>query len=398
MSTDIIPVPEGFSFAVAAAGFKYQGRDDLALIVSDRPASAAGVFTRNLFQAAPVIVAAEALKASQTARALLINAGQANACTGRDGIVNCRETLKLAAKATGLKTGEILPASTGVIGPQLNMDAWKKALPELAANLGKSGPIETAKAIMTTDTFPKLAWGSVSLGKKQARILGMAKGAGMICPDMATLIGLVVTDAEVDPDWWREALASAVDQSFNSITVDGDTSTNDCVLALANGASGLSTQSKQGRLALAGALAEVCQALAFMIVQDAEGGTKILRVQVVGTEDNLQAEQAARAVGHSPLVKTAFFGEDANWGRIVAALGRSGAQFDPDKASLAIGGITVFARGVPAAGDLDSLLAPIMRRKEIAVTVNLGEGPGEYVLLASDLTHEYVNINADYRS
>jgi len=398
MSAEIIPVPKGFSFAVAKAGFKYQGRDDLALIVSDRPAAAAGVFTRNLFQAAPVIVAAEALKASQTARALLVNAGQANACTGRAGIVNCRETLKLAAKAAGLGADEILPASTGVIGPQLNMDAWKKALPLLAADLGKSGPIEAAKAIMTTDTFPKIAWGSVSLDNKEARILGMAKGAGMICPDMATLIGLVITDAEVDPGWWREALGSAVDQSFNSITVDGDTSTNDTVLALANGASGLAIQTKEGRLALSSALAEVCQALAFMIVQDAEGGTKILRIQVFGTENNLQAEQAARAVGHSPLVKTAFFGEDANWGRIVAALGRSGAEFDPDKASVAIGGITVFSEGQPTPGDLDSLLAPLMRRKEIAVTITLGEGPGEYVLLASDLTHEYININADYRS
>jgi glutamate N-acetyltransferase/amino-acid N-acetyltransferase len=398
MSAETIPVPKGFSFAVAKAGFKYQGRDDLALIVSDRPAAAAGVFTRNLFQAAPVVVAAEALKASPTARALMVNAGQANACTGRDGIVSCRDTLKLTAKAAGLAAADILPASTGVIGAQLNMDAWKKALPELAANLGKAGPIETAKAIMTTDTFPKLAWGSVSLGDKEARVLGMAKGAGMICPDMATLIGLVITDADVDPDWWREALASAVDQSFNSITVDGDTSTNDTVLALANGASGLAIQSKEGRLALAGVLAEVCQALAFMIVQDAEGGTKILRLQVFGAEDNLQAEQAARAVGHSPLVKTAFFGEDANWGRIVAALGRSGAQFDPDKVGVAIGGITVFAEGQPVAGDLDSLLAPHMRRKEISVSITLGEGPGEYVLLASDLTHDYVSINADYRS
>jgi len=296
MSAEIIPVPKGFSFAVAKAGFKYQGRDDLALIVSDRPAAAAGVFTRNLFQAAPVIVAAEALKASQTARALLVNAGQANACTGRAGIVNCRETLKLAAKAAGLGADEILPASTGVIGPQLNMDAWKKALPLLAADLGKSGPIEAAKAIMTTDTFPKIAWGSVSLDNKEARILGMAKGAGMICPDMATLIGLVITDAEVDPGWWREALGSAVDQSFNSITVDGDTSTNDTVLALANGASGLAIQTKEGRLALSSALAEVCQALAFMIVQDAEGGTKILRIQVFGTENNLRPGSQRRGI------------------------------------------------------------------------------------------------------
>jgi len=398
MSAEIIPVPKGFSFAVACAGFKYQGRDDLALIVSDRPAAAAGVFTRNLFQAAPVVVAAEALKASQTARALMVNAGQANACTGREGIVNCRETLKLTAKAVGLAAEEVLPASTGVIGAQLKMDAWKNALPQLAASLGKAGPIEAAKAIVTTDTFPKMAWGTVSLDGKEARILGMAKGAGMICPDMATLIGLIVTDAEVDPVWWREALGQAVDQSFNSITVDGDTSTNDTVLALANGASGLAIKTKEARLALAGALTEICQALAFMIVQDAEGGTKILRIQVSGAEDNLQAEHAARAVGHSPLVKTAFFGEDANWGRIVAALGRSGAEFDPDKASVAIGGITVFTEGKPIAGDLDSLLAPHMRRKEISVSINLGKGPGEYVLLASDLTHEYVSINADYRS
>ena len=215
---------------------------------------------------------------------------------------------------------------------------------------------------------------------------------------MATMLAFVVCDAEVEKARWQAMLAAAVDASFNAVTVDGDTSTNDCVLAMANGASKVKAHSDEELAALAAALNEVCQALAYMVVEDAEGGTKIIRVEVIGAEDNMQAEACARAVGHSPLVKTAMFGRDANWGRIVAAVGRSGAEFDPDNVTVSIGGIPVFVGGQPVAGDLDSLLAPHMRRKEIAISVNLGAGPGEYLLLASDLTHEYVSINADYRS
>jgi len=394
----IVPVPKGFSFATHDAGFRYKGRDDVTLMVSDRPAVGAGVFTKNLFQAAPVLVAKDNLKKSEKIRAFLVNAGQANACTGEQGKANCKETLKLAAERLGLSAAEILPASTGVIGPQLKMDIWKDQMPALAAKLGQSGALDAAKAIMTTDAFPKMAWGSVELGGREVRVLGMAKGAGMICPNMATMLSFVVCDADVDKAHWQGMLAAAVDGSFNAITVDGDTSTNDCVLAMANGASGVKIHSDDELAALSAVLNEVCQALAYMIVEDAEGGTKIMRVSVTGAEDNMQAETCARAVGHSPLVKTAMFGRDANWGRIVAAVGRSGADFNPDNVSVAIGGIPVFLNGQPVDGDLDSLLAPHMRRGEIAVDIDLGAGNGEYLLLAADLTYDYVKLNGDYRS
>ena len=394
----ILPVPRGFSFATHASGMRYRGRDDLTLIVSDRPAAGAGVFTRNLFQAAPVLVARENVQKSKAVRAFLVNAGQANACTGAEGLANCRETLKLAAERLGLAPAEILPASTGVIGPQLKMDLWRTEMPTLAARLGQASPLDAAKAIMTTDAFPKMAWGSVDMAGREVRLLGMAKGAGMICPNMATMLSFIVCDAAVDKARWQAMLAAAVDASFNAVTVDGDTSTNDCVLAMANGASGVKAHSDEELAALAAALNELCQALAYMVVEDAEGGTKVMRVRVTGAEDNMQAEACARAVGHSPLVKTAMFGQDANWGRIVAATGRSGADFDPDQVSVAIGGVPVFINGQPVAGDLDSLLAPHMRRSEIAVDIDLGRGNGEYLLLASDLTYDYVKLNGDYRS
>jgi glutamate N-acetyltransferase/amino-acid N-acetyltransferase len=400
MPSPVIPVPKGFSFATASAAFKYTtGRDDLALIVSDTPAAAAGVFTQNLFQAAPVTVAKAQLAASGGhARAVLINAGQANACTGAAGIADCRETLSLVAKATDLSPEEILPASTGVIGARLKMDKWKAVVPTLAENLGQTPAMAAAKAIMTTDSFPKIAWGTLTTDAGEVRVLGMAKGAGMIAPNMATMIGVLLCDAKVGSLWWQEAVAAAADRSFNSVTVDGDTSTNDCVLGLANGASEVVIDSAEGRQALLAVMAEVCQTLAAMLVQDAEGGTKVLRIKVTGAASPAEAELAARAVGNSPLVKTAFFGRDANWGRIVCAIGRSGAVFDPEDVAVRIGGVPVFENGMPVADDLDALLAPHMRRGEIPVDIELGGGPGRYLLLASDLTYDYIKINADYRT
>ncbi|WP_300161479.1 bifunctional glutamate N-acetyltransferase/amino-acid acetyltransferase ArgJ [Solidesulfovibrio sp.] len=399
MTSPVIPLPKGFSFATAAAGFKRPDRDDLALIASEPPAVAAGVFTKNLFQAAPVLVAKSQLQASGGhARAILVNSGQANACTGDDGLADCRATLALVASVTDLSPEEILPASTGVIGQRLKMDKWKAAVPALAESLGKASAVDAAKAILTTDTFPKIAWGTLATDAGEVRVLGMCKGAGMIAPNMATMIGVLLCDAKVGSLWWQEAVAAAADRSFNSITVDGDTSTNDCVLGLANGASEVVIDSAEGRQALLAVMVEVCQALAFMLIQDAEGGTKILRIKVQGAASHAEAELAARAVGNSPLVKTAFFGQDANWGRIVAALGRSGATFDPEAVSVRIGGVTVFTRGMPVPEDLDALLAPHMRRGEISLDVELGKGPGRYLLLASDLTYDYIKINADYRT
>ena len=394
----MIPVPQGYLFAAVAAGFKKADKLDLGVICSDRPAVTAGVYTKNRFQAAPVLVCRERLDAVPSARAFLVNSGQANACTGDEGLVNARVTMEMVAEVLGVGTDEVLPASTGVIGAQLRLDRWKAAMPALKENLGKAAVTDAAKAIMTTDTFPKLAWGEVETGNGTIRVAGMAKGAGMISPNMATMLGFVICDAEVDPQWWRETLAWCADRSFNCVTVDGDTSTNDTLMAMANGASGVNVDAQHAREPLREVLLDVCQALAYMIVQDAEGGTKVCRISVAGAKDDAQAELAARAVGHSPLVKTALFGEDPNWGRIVAAVGRSGADFEPGELRLFLGSVLVFADGQPASGDLDAVLVPLMRKQDIDVSISLGDGPGEYTLLASDLSREYVSINADYRS
>ena len=391
-------VPRGYRFAAVEAGFKYTNRCDLSLVVSDCPAHAAGVFTTNRFQAAPVVVSQKALKVSSTARAILVNAGQANACTGEEGEQRCLATREMVAAPLGIDPGEILVASTGVIGDQLLMDRFESGSRELVEDLGQSSPLDMAKAIMTTDTFPKLVTETVTLGGGQVRLLGMCKGAGMICPNMATMLGFIVCDADVDPLWWQQTLRTAVDESFNAITVDGDTSTNDCILALANGKSGVAVASRADERMLAAGLTDLCRELAFRIVQDAEGGTKVLRIEVEGAKSRQQAEVVARVVGHSPLVKTALYGQDPNWGRIVAAVGRSGAEFDPEEVSVAIGGTTIFFKGQPVGGDWDSILAPVLKRDEIIVSISLGTGRGKYELLASDLTEEYIKINAEYRT
>jgi len=391
-------VPRGYRFGVAAAGFKRPDRDDLALILSSGPAVAAGVFTRNRFQAAPVLVCRQALDDALVVRAIVVNSGQANACTGEEGLANCRATCELIARLARIRPDEILPASTGVIGAQLRMDRWEEASLKLAGSIGRATAMDVAKAMMTTDTFPKLAAKAVQLEGGEVRVLGMCKGAGMISPQMATMLGFVLTDADVEPQPWREMLSDCADRSFNALTVDGDTSTNDTVLALANGASRVRVESEADLALLRACLLEVCQELSYRIVQDAEGGTKVAHIEVTGAKTDAQAEMAARAIGTSPLVKTALFGCDPNWGRIVAALGRSGAEFDPDAVVLTIGGVLVFERGQPAPEDLDALLAPIMRHQDVRIALDLHAGEGAFTLLASDLTKRYVEINADYRT
>lgn len=402
----MIPVPQGFDFAVAAAGFKYTQRNDLAVIRSDAPCAWAATLTRNLFQAAPVVVIKEMLAsdpsgcpghANRPVRAVAVNAGQANACTGAQGLRDCRDALAMTAEALGLSPEEILPASTGVIGERIRLDRWKQALPGLRDSLGAATALDAARAIMTTDKYPKLVWRRLQLEAGEVRVLGMAKGAGMICPNMATMLGFIICDAGVDQDWWRETVSTAVEHSFNRITVDGDTSTNDCVLALSNGRAGVVREKKE-LAALAKSLAEVCAELAGLIVQDAEGGTKVIHIRVSGAKSIRHAELAARAVGHSPLVKTAMYGQDPNWGRIVAALGRSGTEFNPDQVSVALAGQTIFQQGAPVPMDWDNLLAAALCRQDVRLDITLGTGQGRYTLQASDLTEEYIRINAKYRT
>ena len=393
----MLQVPKGYLFATVSAALRYQNRDDLALILSDVPARVAAVFTKNKFQAAPILVAKKILEKKSKVRGILVNAGQANACTGETGYSNCCQTLQMVKRVFDLGEDEILPASTGVIGEQFELEKWEKAVPELKRTLGQTEPVQVARAIMTTDTFPKLSWKRLDLRDGQITFLGLAKGAGMICPDMATMLGFVLCDAQIDGNWWREALKMAVDASFNAITVDGDTSTNDCVFALANGASGVSVGQDEEDM-IREALKSICQDLAYQIVQDAEGGTKVIHIHVAGAKNKTQAELVARTIGHSPLVKTALYGQDPNWGRIVAALGRSGAEFNPDQVEVRIAGITIFVQGQPVNMDIDNIMARHLRKQDVHIQVSLGEGDGEYTLLSSDLTEEYVRINACYRT
>lgn len=390
--------PQGFRFAVAAAGFRKEGRPDLALLVSDVPAVAAGTFTQNRFPAAPVVVAKAMLAERPAARAVVINSGQANACTGDEGMNNCRAALDLVARATGLAAADILPASTGVIGAQLKMDLWEKAVPALAADLGKSTPEDFAKAIMTTDAFHKLSHREVSLPGGVVRLVGMAKGAGMICPNMATMLSVVLCDARVDAAVWQKVMRDAVNETFNRVTVDGDTSTNDTLYGLANGASGVAADDDASIAALSAALVSVLGDLAYMLVKDGEGASKVARIHVVGAASDADAERVARTVGHSQLVKTALYGRDANWGRIVAAVGRSGADFKPGDVRVSLCGVELFRNGQPTDLDFDALLEEPLKRRDLPIDITLGSGPGSYTLLASDLGHEYVNVNADYRS
>ncbi len=391
-------VPKGFGFAAIEGGLKYTGRLDLAMIVSDRPAATAGVFTTNTFKAAPVLHCRAALERSSRHRAILVNAGSANACTGLDGEKNCRETRELAAKAAGIPADEILTASTGVIGLQFDMEKWRSAVPSLGEQLGKSGPEDVARAIMTTDTVPKLVERTFTLSGGEVHMLGMCKGAGMICPNMATLLSFVCCDVDVDPEHWQAIFAYCADNSFNRITIDGDTSTNDTFIGMANGASGVKAESEEDLRTLCDELLKLSQELAYQIVQDAEGGTKVARIEVRGAADEVDAELVARAIADSPLVKTALFGCDANWGRIMCAAGYSGAQFDAHAVTLEIGGIRIFEKGMPVPGDMDALLEPVMAEQDILISVDLGAGSASAELLASDLTNEYVAINADYRS
>ncbi len=391
-------LPTGFKAGAAAANFKKAGRDDLGLIVSDRPCVLAGMFTQNLFKAAPVLVCQEILNTRGTARAVLANSGQANACTGEEGLDNCRTTQEMAAEATGLEAQEILPISTGVVGAHLKMDLWRKAVPALAQSLGSRDAEGFTRAFMTTDAFPKFAMREVTLSGGTVRLTVMAKGAGMICPNMATMLCVALTDAAVEREPWQAMFGRAVDKTFNRVSVDGDTSTNDTILGLANGASGVAARDEADLALLEEALTAILGTVSHMLVMDGEGASKVIHISVRGARNDADAELVARSVGHSQLVKTAIYGGDANWGRIVTAVGYSGASFDPAKVGLHLCGVERFRLGRPVNDDQEGTLAELLKARDIAVDINLGDGPGSYSFQASDLGHEYVTLNSDYRS
>lgn len=399
-------LPQGFRLAVASADFrnKNQARNDVALVLSDLPVAAAGVFTTNLFRAAPVLVAQEMLAATEfpspdaSPRAVLINSGQANACTGQDGLDDCRATLRMAAEALNIPASAILPASTGVIGARMNLEKWRKALPSLAHSLGTVTLEGYARAIMTTDAFPKMAEATVALSGGEIRLAGAAKGAGMICPNMATMLSVVMCDVAIAPALWQAMFRRAVDSTFNRVSVDGDTSTNDSLFGLANGASHVAAISPADLALLEDALTAILHDLAYMLVRDGEGATKVMHITVTGAATDADADAVARTVGHSQLVKTAMFGCDPNWGRIVAAAGRAGVAFNPNDLRVVMCGVELFRNGQPTNLDFDTLLREPLDGVDIALSLSLGSGPGSATLLASDLSHGYVTVNADYRS
>ncbi len=394
-------LPQGFRIGTANGQFRRAQRDDVAVMVSDVPCSVAGVFTTNAFKAAPVLECERVLSLENAdVRAVMVNSGQANACTGDEGLANCKETTKLMAEVLGIKADQILPMSTGVIGNHLKMDLWPDAVRMLGESLGTKDEEHFTKAMMTTDAFPKFCDREITLSKGNIHLAGMTKGAGMICPNMATMLAVVACDAGVDKALWQKLFVDAVNVTFNRVTVDGDTSTNDTVLGFANGASGIHvSEADDADLAiLRDALVEILGSLAYMLVQDGEGSSKVIRIEVEGAKDDADAEKVARTVGHSQLVKTAMYGRDANWGRIIAAVGRSGAEFAPNDVHMSLCGVELFVNGQPTAGNHDAALEEPLRGRDVTINIELGKGQGTYVLLASDLSHDYVTCNADYRT
>ncbi len=395
---DRTDIPAGFRFSGLAGGIKKSGKPDIALIVSAAPAQSAGVFTQNKVIAAPLLVTKPKIAAGRC-QAILINSGNANACTGAAGLDVAKKTVDMVAASLAISPDLVAVASTGVIGELLPLEPFVTAIPELVKTLSVDRVAAVAEAMMTTDAFSKSA-AAVESGEQNYKILGLAKGAGMIHPNMATMLGFVCTDAQVHPDLLDSALRQAVQKSFNSITVDGDTSTNDMVLVLANGAADSSVINPDTPEAAVFIrhLERVLLDLAKMIVRDGEGATKLVEIKVVGAADSDAARTAARSVATSSLVKTAFFGEDANWGRIIAAVGYSGIDVDPEKIDIRFNDVPVAACGLALGAEQEAAATKILQLDEFVVTIDLHQGEGTSSYYTSDLSYDYVKINADYRT
>ncbi|MCX7847312.1 MAG: bifunctional glutamate N-acetyltransferase/amino-acid acetyltransferase ArgJ [bacterium] len=387
-----ITYPQGYRAAAVHCGIRKKALD-LALIVSDRPAVAAGLFTRNRCCAAPVIVARRHL-GSKSVRGILVNSGNANAATGAAGIHAAERCLKETARRLGCAPAQLLVASTGIIGVPLPVERIIDALDELVANLSPANGARAAEAIMTTDTFPKQRACSVALRGGTVRLGGIAKGAGMIMPNMATMLAFITCDAQIGRTRWQRILRQAVQLSFNRITVDGDTSTNDCVFGLANGASGVAVDREEEHT-LYKALEALCIELAQLIVRDGEGATKFVTVVVEGCRRVREADAIARTVANSPLVKTALTGCNPNWGRVIAAAGRAGVAFDPDRLDVYFNDVLTVKNGC-AAGVSKAVLDELFKQKEITIRIVLHEGRASATIWTTDLSHEYVNINVAY--
>jgi glutamate N-acetyltransferase/amino-acid N-acetyltransferase len=396
----IPPVPRGFRMGAVHAGLKRNAsREDVTLVVSDLPATAAGVYTTNLVFAAPVAYD-RALTPGRNFRAVILNSGNANACTGSRGLDDARATAAAAAAAVGATADEVLVLSTGIIGEFLPLEKIRSGIAAVKDRLGAddAAAVTAARGMMTTDTRPKLAGATVTVAGTPLTLFGMAKGAAMIGPRLATMLGIVLTDAALEPADAQRLLREAVETSFNCVSVDGHMSTNDTVLLLANGAAGGGTLFGAGLEAFGVALTGVCETLAREMADDGEGATHVLRIEVTGCRTRDEARQVARTIGDSPLVKTAVHGADPNWGRIVSAAGYSGVAFDPARLRLRLNGTLLFERGAPVPFDADAVSASIKGSRETLIEVDLASGPAGIRFYSSDLTADYVHLNADYHT
>ncbi len=392
-----IKVPKGFLFSTAEAAIKKPGRKDLALIFSEIEAVTAGMFTVNAVKAAPVKLDMKRIRSGK-GQAIIVNSGNANACTAEQGMKDAMEMTALAAGALGLKAGSVYVCSTGVIGTPMPMERIRLKVPRLSESLGRSTIEDVAAAIMTTDTFPKVVSRKIKVDGAFITISGICKGAGMICPDMATMLCFLMTDAVIERSALDSALKNAVGQSFNLITVDGDMSTNDTVLMMANGMAGNAVirESSAAFERFSSALLQITLELSELIIKDGEGASKFVKVVVRNARNNEEAKKGAFAIANSMLVKTALCGNDANWGRIIAALGYSGIAISEDKTDILLNGIRVANKGKSTGRDKEA--NERLRGRDIIITADLHLGKGNATVLTCDLTEEYIRINAEYRT
>ena len=392
-----VPAPKGFKASGIASGLKKHG-EDLALIISDREAHCTALFTTNVVKAAPVLVSQAHLKRAQNKiRAIIANSGGANACTGKKGMEVADATTKLTAKALGIKANEVLVASTGVIGKLLDLERIKWGLPHVVSSLSPWGMPSAARAIMTTDVIPKVYALKSVVNGREVVITGIAKGAGMVNPSLATMLSFIVTDASINPKMLDRAVRECVEKTFNSLTIEGDTSTNDMIAVLANGGSGQKIISGEGAEFnhFANGLLRVCERLAKSIAHDGEGATKFVEIMVKQARTHEEAKQIAKAVANSPLVKTAIYGSDPNWGRIISAAGRAGVPFDPDLVDLFINSECVMRQGAAAHFNLAKVREEFKQR-HLLISLHLHQGRQGATVWTCDLSHEYVTINSSY--
>ncbi len=396
-----LPTIKGFALASIEAGIKYRGRPDVLLCVMDEGTQAAGVFTKSLTASAPVDLCRANL-AGGSARALLVNAGNANAFTGKLGVTSVQQTVSGVAKAVGCRPDEVFVASTGVIGEPLDAGKITSVLDTLSAELREDAWQDAASAIMTTDTFAKASTASARIDGKKVTINGIAKGSGMIAPDMATMLSFVFTDADLPAPVLQTLLQDATEQSFNNITVDSDTSTSDTLMLFASGASGAGGDIRDAadpRLkAFTRALNTLVLDLSHQVVRDGEGAEKFITIEIKGAESDVAARSIGMAIANSPLVKTAIAGEDANWGRVVMAVGKSGQRAERDKLKIWIGGVRVANKGQRDPAYEEDMVTGHMASRNVSLKVDVGVGKGKSTVWTCDLTHRYIDINADYRS